>query len=204
MFTACTTALDADLAMTLLTRARKSLQTDPVWLARSQEGLPKRIIDYVVALKPDATTRQAYRTLPPLKDTLVKSWNHVTRHSRLCTAPIALNIETKAPNKSWTDGKPQIALWTDAWLRRLSLLPGARDNLGKPWPAIPLLIAQGHDWYLIIIQREGDKTVFRDKIDIGSTRSCFDALKVLAVLHWCMDWAETVWRPWFLSLIQAG
>lgn len=60
---------------------------------------------------------------------------------------------------------------------------------------------QGHDWHLLVISRDGDKTVIRDKIDVGSTRSCFDAMKVVVVLHWCMDWAETVWRPWFLSLI---
>ncbi|KAF2727648.1 hypothetical protein EJ04DRAFT_450958, partial [Polyplosphaeria fusca] len=120
--------------------------------------------------------------------------NHVTRNRNLRTDSIAISIETKSPYKSWTDGKPQIAIWTDAWLNRLSLLPRAKEK-DDPWPAIPLLIAQGHDWHMLIISRDGDKTVIRDKIDIGSTRSCFDAMKVVTVLHWCMDWAETVWRP---------
>ena len=37
---------------------------------------------------------------------------------------------------------------------------------------------------------------------IGNTRNVCDALKVVAVLHWLLDWAETVWRPWFLELID--
>jgi len=27
----------------------------------------------------------------------------------------------------------------------------------------------------------------REHIDVGNTRSCFDAMKVVAVLHWLMD-----------------
>ncbi|KAF1919806.1 hypothetical protein BDU57DRAFT_536750 [Ampelomyces quisqualis] len=181
----------------------KTLTIDPKSLARTKEGMPRRIIDYVVALKSDEITKQAWHALEPLSidgRKTIKSWNHVTRNRNLRTEPIAVNVETKGPHKSWTDGKPQIAIWTDAWLNRLTLLPRAKDRT-EPWPAIPLLIAQGHDWHLLVISRDGEKTVIRDKIDVGSTRSCFDAMKVVAVLHWCMNWAETVWRPWFLSLI---
>lgn len=77
------------------------------------------------------------------------------------------------------------------------MLPRATDD----WPAIPLLIAQGHDWHVLVICRERGKTVIRDQIAVGSSRSCFDAMKVVAVLHWYMGWAERVWRPWFLSLL---
>ena len=100
--------------------------------------------------------------------------------------------------KSWTDGKPQIAIWTDAWLKRLALIRGTTTS--RPWPALPLLIAQGHDWHLLVVSEDDRKMTIWEKIDIGSTRSCFDAMKVVAVLHWLMDWAETVWRPWLLSL----
>ncbi|KAH8707026.1 hypothetical protein GQ44DRAFT_777593 [Phaeosphaeriaceae sp. PMI808] len=181
----------------------KTLSIDPKALARTKEGIPRRIIDYVIALKPDEVIKQAWHTLEPLSIdgvNTIKSWNHVTRNRNLRIHPIAINIETKGPHKSWTDGKPQIAIWTDAWLNRLSLLPRAKERT-EPWPAIPLLIAQGHDWHLLIISKDGKKTVIRDKIDVGSTRSCFDAMKVVAVLHWCMNWTETVWRPWFSSLV---
>jgi hypothetical protein len=99
--------------------------------------------------------------------------------------------------KSWTDGKPQIAIWTDAWLKRLALI---RGNTSGQWPALPLLIAQGHDWHLLIVSKNDQKMTIWEQIDIGSTRSCFDAMKVVTVLHWLMDWAERVWRPWLLSL----
>ena len=32
-----------------------------------------------------------------------------------------------------------------------------------------------------------EKMIVREHIDIGNTRSCFDAMKVVAVLHWLMD-----------------
>lgn len=107
--------------------------------------------------------------------------------------------------KSWTDGKPQIGIWTDAWLRRCELLwedgQTAPAAMHKDWPAIPVLISQGHDWHLLVVTKTSEKLVFREQKMIGSTRNCFDALKIVAVLHWLMNWAETVWRPWFLSLI---
>ncbi|KAF2260949.1 hypothetical protein CC78DRAFT_584248 [Lojkania enalia] len=170
----------------------KTARIEPASLARS--AFPGRVIDYVVTLNPNPATKQAWRSLRLLPGASVKSWNHTTRARH---NPIAINIETKGPMKSWTDGKPQIAIWTDAWLKRLALIRGG--TIGQ-WPAVPLLIAQGHDWHLLIVSKDGQKMTIREQLDAGSTRSCFDAMKVLAILHWLMDWAEMIWRPWLLSL----
>lgn len=62
-------------------------------------------------------------------------------------------------------------------------------------------ISQGHDWHLLIVTKTSERLVVREQVMIGSTQNCFDALKVVAVLHWLMDWAERVWRPLVLSLI---
>ena len=71
-------------------------------------------------------------------------------------------------------------------------------------PALPLLIAQGHDWHLLIVSLQGeeDRMIIWEQLDIGSTRTCFDAMKTLAALHWLMEWAERVWRPWFMRWIS--
>lgn len=172
---------------------RKTARIEPASLARS--SLPGRVVDYVVTLKPDSVIDQAWHRLRPLPGVSIKSWNHTTRARH---NPIAINVETKGPMKSWTDGKPQIAIWTDAWLKRLALMRGT--TIGR-WPALPLLIAQGHDWHLLIVSKNDQKMTIWEGITIGSTRSCFDAMKTVAVLHWLMDWAEIVWRPWFLSLV---
>ena len=102
---------------------------------------------------------------------------------------------------------PQIGIWTDAWLERLRLLrdgPATKSSECTPLrpPALPLLIAQGHDWHLMIASKDGDKMIVRQQISIGSTRTSFDAMKAVAVLHWLMDWAERTWRPWFLTLLE--
>ncbi|KAL9078306.1 MAG: hypothetical protein Q9157_002769 [Trypethelium eluteriae] len=172
----------------------KTARIEPASLVRST--LPGRVIDYVVALNPDPSIKQAWRRLRLLPCASIKSWNHTTRARH---NPIAINIETKGPMKSWTDGKPQIAIWTDAWLKRLALI---RGNTGGQWPALPLLIAQGHDWHFLIVSKNDYKLTIWEQIDIGNTRSCFDAMKVVTVLHWLMDWAERVWRPWLLGLLE--
>lgn len=73
----------------------KSAKIEPSSLTRS--CLPGRIVDYVLALNPDAIITRAWRFLPPLPGALSKSWNHTTR---LRHNPIAINIETKGPMKS--------------------------------------------------------------------------------------------------------
>ncbi|KAF2453090.1 hypothetical protein BDY21DRAFT_388301 [Lineolata rhizophorae] len=141
----------------------KTARIEPASLARS--ALPGRAVDYVVALKPDSAIDQAWHRLRPLPG-------------------------VSGPMKSWTDGKPQIAIWTDAWLKRLALIRGTPN---RPWPALPLPIVQGHDWHLLIVSRNDHKMTVWEQIAIGSMRSCFDAMKVVAALHWLLDWAERVW-----------
>ncbi|KAL8835788.1 MAG: hypothetical protein Q9170_003182 [Blastenia crenularia] len=182
----------------------KTASIDPPSLA--SEALPKRVVDYAIVLVPDEIISRAWKKLQPLQGAGIKSWNHTTTND-LRTTPIASSIETKAPNKSWTDGKAQLAIWTAALHKRLFMLrkPG-RGHLQIP--AMPLLIAQGHDWHLLIVSREPQScdeaccgTIIWQKIDIGSTRNCFDAYKLLAVLHKVADWAYTTWRPWFRELV---
>lgn len=57
---------------------------------------------------------------------------------------MAVNIEAKAPDKSWTDGKPQLAIWTSALIKRLKKVVSnevAAANLRIP--AMLLVIVQG-------------------------------------------------------------
>ena len=157
-------------------------------------------------LVPDDRIQKAFLQLQPLAPATTKSWNHTTSNNVRQT-PIAVNIETKASNKSWTDGKPQLAIWTSALFKRLQKLvsdEAAAANLRIP--AMPLVIVQGHDWHLLIISHqlspEEGRTIIWQKIDIGNTRSCFDTFKIVAVLHLALQWAETTWRPWFCSLLD--
>ncbi|KAI4175729.1 MAG: hypothetical protein LQ348_006105 [Seirophora lacunosa] len=190
----------------LNTASAKTASIDPKSLAG--EALPKRVVDYVIVLVPDEMTARVWKKLRPLPGAGIESWNHTTTND-LRSNPIASSIETKAPNKSWTDGKAQLALWTAAFHKRLAMLQKPSQGQGHlRIPAMPLLIAQGHDWHLLIVSRQPladnedcSETIIWQKIDIGSTRNCFDAYKLIAVLHVVVDWAYTVWRPWFHKLI---
>ncbi|KAL8724767.1 MAG: hypothetical protein Q9166_007761 [cf. Caloplaca sp. 2 TL-2023] len=181
----------------------KTASIDPPELA--DHKLPKRVVDYAITLRPNQLISNAWEELRPLGRAGIKSWNHTTS-SNVRSTPIAIGIETKAPNKSWTDGKAQIAIWTAALHKRLLMLqqPG-QERLEIP--VMPLLIAQGHDWHLFIVSQQsrfGKKrtTIIWQKIDIGNTRNCFDTYKLVSILHLIMDWAYTIWRPWFLKLIE--
>ena len=149
--------------------------------------------------------KEAFLELQPLEPADAKSWNHTTA-TNVRRTPIAVNIETKAPDKSWTDGKPQLAIWTSAFFKRLQKLAGDEAAANLSIPAMPLVIAQGHDWHLLIASHQlsprNGRTVIWQKIDIGNTRNCFDTYKTIAVLHLVMQWAETTWRPWFHSLLD--
>lgn len=35
-----------------------------------------------------------------------------------------------------------------------------------------------------------EEMVVSEQIDVGDTTSCFDAMKVVPVLQWLIDWAE--------------
>lgn len=188
---------------------RKVASVDPKNLLPSDLNLPRRVIDYAFALEPDAQITAAWAKLKVLPSATAKSWNNVTaeevRHQ-----PVAINIETKAPNKHWTDGKPQLGIWIKTLMTRLRKLPNYRspsprlsDDLRIP--AMPLVIAQGHDWHLLIVSQVREhgqlRTLIWQKIDIGSTRTCFDTYRVIALFHWLANWAENIWRPWFHSII---
>ncbi|KAL9016619.1 MAG: hypothetical protein Q9185_006031 [Variospora sp. 1 TL-2023] len=203
-------ALTASTHVTSLAIANvKTASIDPPELANQK--LPKRVVDYAIVLQPNQAIENAWEKLQPIGTASIKSWNHTTS-AEIRSTPITISIETKAPNKSWTDGKAQIAIWTAALHKRLSMLqqPG-QGSLDIP--AMPLLIVQGHDWYLFVVSQQQQPsvpekkkrkitTVIWQKIDIGNTRNCFDAYKLLSVLHLVMDWAYRVWRPWFLELVR--
>ncbi|KAL8767279.1 MAG: hypothetical protein Q9209_006171 [Squamulea sp. 1 TL-2023] len=182
----------------------KSASVDPPELA--YQKLPKRVVDYAIVLRPSQPIQKAWEALQTVGNAGIKSWNHSTSNGVRST-PIASNIETKAPGKSWTDGKAQVAIWTAALFKRLALLkqPGqGRLDI----PAMPLLISQGHDWHFFVVSQQSNPaskkrtTTIWQKIDIGNTRNCFDAYKLIAVLHRVMEWAFKVWRPWFHDLIR--
>lgn len=107
-----------------------------------------------------------------------------------------MNVETKVPSKSWTNGKAELGIWITSLLSRLRLLPEYDRIKPQPArslaiPAMPLVIVQGHDWHLLIVSQTSAplalKPTVGQKIDMGSSRNCFDAYKVVAILHLLAD-----------------
>ena len=150
---------------------------DPKDLASA--SLPKRIIDYCYTLIPNEKITDAWRRLRPLPKAIIKSWNNTT-YNMVRASPIAVNIETKAPDKSWSDGKAQLGIWITSLHSRFRLLPQYDSASPQPAPflsipAMPLIIVQGHDWHLLIVSQDSApstrKTAIWQKIDMGSTRN---------------------------------
>ncbi|KAL9036614.1 MAG: hypothetical protein Q9180_004204 [Flavoplaca navasiana] len=115
----------------------KSTSIEPPELACQK--LFKREVDYAIVLPPSQRIQKARKMLKPVANAGHKSWNHTTSNS-VRSMPIASNMETKALDKSWTDGTAQIAIWTAALLKRLALLQQYGQGRLKI-PAMPLIIA---------------------------------------------------------------
>ena len=73
-----------------------------------------------------------------------------------------------------------IRIWMDAWFKHLSMIDKATN---VSWPVVSLLIARSHDWCLLLASKSDEEVTIWEKLDIGSTRSCFDMMEVVAVLH---------------------
>lgn len=166
------------------------------------------MVDYAFTLQPDAEMDSAWEKLKPLPGCSTKSWNQTT-YNAVRKTPIAISIETKAADQSWTDANPQMAIWTKAHFARLRQIPrqmGLEQASSIQIPAAPVVIVQGHDWFFCLVLDsctcEGsDKTVVLQRIAIGNTRNCFDTYKVLTALQRLIAWAHVEWRPWFRSII---
>jgi hypothetical protein len=125
----------------------------------SQDGQPIRskMVDFAIVLRPNEKLASALPLTGRYIDGGVRSFNH-TRHGPLTNKPIVISIETKSEGESLQEAEIQLAVWAAAHLSRLrDLLDESKaETTDLPW--LPLLIAQGPQWYFLFASRSAAGT----------------------------------------------
>ncbi|KAH6869140.1 hypothetical protein B0T10DRAFT_313984 [Thelonectria olida] len=67
---------------------------------------------------------------------------------------------------------------------------------------LPGIIIQGHDWHLVITTREGDKTMFWQKMTFGSTSSSKGIYQIICTLQLLGRWARDEYWPWLRGVVS--
>ncbi|GAB7357753.1 hypothetical protein MBLNU459_g0404t3 [Dothideomycetes sp. NU459] len=157
-----------------------------------------RLVDYAIALNTDGKLSTALERLPLSSDGGVRSLNH-TRDASLVDKPLVVSIETKSEGGNLHEAQVQLGVWAAAHLTRLDELLRHRNSsvvANPPW--LPLLIAQGPQWYFLFARRTTEgKTDLFSKLEFGDATSTHGVFKILSVLQLLFDWAEREYRPWF-------
>lgn len=95
-------------------------------------------------------------------------------------------------------------MWALAQFRKAELLQAHR-RMGKDveYMPLPMLSAAGPDWRLLVAvkDRKNGRTNLYEGATVASTDSNVGIHRAVATLHALMDWAERVYRPWFVTIV---
>jgi hypothetical protein len=132
-----------------------------------------KVIDFAIYVKPGALELEAMRAMaarqPP---DVTPSVNH-TWHDPLLTRPISVSVETKRTGEGWDTAMMQSGVWVAAHLTKLQQMvaavaddddddgDGTEPETALPLPTLPLLVAQGHNWYFLAASRDDDGQTVR-------------------------------------------
>ncbi|OHF04531.1 hypothetical protein CORC01_00002 [Colletotrichum orchidophilum] len=169
------------------------------------KDMPPRMVDFCVFIDPESTSTEHKPIVTEAIDRMrhmsgYSSINH-TSHFLFRNKPISLSIESKQRGSSQDDAHLQIGTWHAAqwtYLDRLAQIQGATLQ-GLAF--LPGLIVQGEDWHFVASTREGASTLLWSKKNIGSTTNHEGVYQVVRVIQYLAWWTETVYWPWFSSII---
>ncbi|KAH0182534.1 hypothetical protein KCV03_g10291, partial [Aureobasidium melanogenum] len=115
------------------------------------------MVDFAIVFRPDDRLTSALPLTGRYIDGGVQSFNH-TRYGPLTNKPIVVSIETKPEGESLREAEVQLAVWAAAHFTRLrDLLDESKaETTDLPW--LPLLIAQGPQWYFLFASRSAAGT----------------------------------------------
>lgn len=126
-------------------------------------------------------------------------------------SPLACSIETKLTGENWEDAKTQIETWASAqvahlrgMLQKVETFTDEAAAGASGWvhtlntmPALPFFIVQGKSWHFLYLQVMAERAVLWEDVLVGDTTSPKGVHQVVTALLAVMDWAETIWRPWY-------
>lgn len=124
---------------------------------RVRSGTKKKV-DFAITFNPTRRTNEqaAQDRIEELQGKLPEfSINH-TDYEPLRYLPIAISIKTKSPDGSEMEGSLQMGVWHAAQWNMLQTMERDED---RPLEFLLGIIIVGHEWFLAVTTREGNKTV---------------------------------------------
>ncbi|KAK2469943.1 hypothetical protein H9L39_18758 [Fusarium oxysporum f. sp. albedinis] len=153
-----------------------------------------KMIDFCAVIEPEV---ESLAMIDGLRKVLpMNSINH-TACNPLLKKPLCLAIETKPPGEKWNVARLQVGVWLAAQWTLLARLVHDAGGSFEGLDFLPGIIIQGHEWYFVASGREGTKTVLWTMKGFGATSDIVGIYKIVSVLQYLANWAETVYWPWF-------
>lgn len=106
------------------------------------------MVDFAICLEPSEVELEAMRVMAARHPNETPTVNH-TWHDPLLDRPMSVSIETKRTGEGWDTAMLQSGVWMAAQLAKLKQLIDEVDGDTSTIPVLPLLVAQGHDWYFL-------------------------------------------------------
>jgi hypothetical protein len=177
---------------------RATIQKD--YHPRDLDGvsLSSKMVDFAITLDGDDTKASVAKRLRQ-KGGNRKSINH-TNYQPLRYRPIAISIETKAPDGSSQEGTAQLSVWAGAYMTRLTELTGTSDSAASGLGiTLPIIFVRGGLWHLLLATDEVKEIRLIRLGVIGDTSTLVGCYKVVALLRWLAIWSLTTFRSWLME-----
>ncbi|KAG5756869.1 hypothetical protein H9Q70_000512 [Fusarium xylarioides] len=153
-----------------------------------------KMIDFCAVIEPEA---ESLAGIDRLRKVLPMTSTNHTSHNPLLKKPLCLAIEIKPPGEKWNTARLQVGVWLAAQWTLLARLVSDADGSFEGLDFLPGIIVQGHEWYFVASGREGTKAVLWTMKGFGATSDVIGIYKIVSVLQYLANWAETVYWPWF-------
>jgi hypothetical protein len=118
-----------------------------------------------------------------------------TDYTPLAERPIAVSIETKKLGENWNKATLQMSVSQAAQWNLIYEITALGTWPNDDLDYIPGIIIQGHNWFLTLTTREGKKTIFWNKLDLGATDTIEGIYKLVYGLQVLREWARDTYWP---------
>ncbi len=168
-----------------------------------------KMVDYGIIIKPTVRSSLEASIKRLCREQRLDSVNQ-TNANHVRFTPIAVSIETKRAAIEEDQAILQLNTWVSAHFAKLDSLVGsyapneeakAEVKAKAIMPILPLVKVQGHDWKLLIAEKQTDLILIHGELAIGSTQSHLGVYQILAALRRLKQWVNDEYRPWWTQEI---
>jgi hypothetical protein len=160
-----------------------------------------KMVNFGICLQITDKLKAAYREVRPDTDG-DRNFNHMDA-DQIARTPLVISIETLRGEQRGFQADLKLSLWVKSHFGRLADLRKRALKFGDQTVWLPLLKVVGPVWYLLLAcgnyNDEGELfyTTVYSRHQLGDITTYHGFFQVFAALLELINWAETIYRPWF-------